>query len=127
MFEAGSTSPRKEATPILDAVVAVMKAHPEITLVQLEGHADEPGKPDALLKLSQTRADNVRKWLIDHGIEASRLRAKGFGTYCPFDPKDKARNRRVQFKVAKTTGGTTSPDFGCAAATSAGVVSDPIP
>ena len=53
--------------------------------------------------LSQRRADSVRAWLVQHGVEASRLQAMGYGQTRPLVPNitsaNRARNRRVQFVV----------------------------
>jgi outer membrane protein OmpA-like peptidoglycan-associated protein len=53
------------------------------------------------MKLSQARADAVRKYLITHGIAAPRLVAKGYGPTQPIVPNtsdaNRGLNRRVQF------------------------------
>ena len=127
LFDEGSGVPKGQAAVTIDAVAAYLKSNPQVVLLQIEGHADEPGKPEVLLQLSQSRADAVRKMLIARGTDEARVRAKGFGAFCPRDPASKPANRRVEFRVAKGAEGPLTTHLGCAAATSAGVVSAPVP
>jgi outer membrane protein OmpA-like peptidoglycan-associated protein len=57
------------------------------------------------MKLSQQRAESVRRWLVQHGVEPARLTAKGYGPLRPIAPNitayNRARNRRVQFKILR--------------------------
>jgi OOP family OmpA-OmpF porin len=68
----------------------------------VEGHTDSVGNDDYNLKLSQRRADSVRKYLVDKGVPAARLEAKGYGEAQPVaDNKTadgRAQNRRVVLK-----------------------------
>ena len=90
---------------ILDAVVEILKGHPEVTKVEVQGHTDGAGKPEANMTLSQARAETVMKYLVDHGIEAARLTAKGYGQTVPLvpenTPEDRQKNRRVQFIIVE--------------------------
>jgi OOP family OmpA-OmpF porin len=71
--------------------------------VQVQGHTDNRGDPAANLELSQRRAESVVQWLINAGVESSRLEAKGYGDTRPLvpnlTPANRARNRRVQFMI----------------------------
>jgi outer membrane protein OmpA-like peptidoglycan-associated protein len=91
---------RPESFPICDAVVDVLKKNPKMT-IRVEGHTDDKGPPEYNKRLSQRRADSVRKYLIGHGIEGSRLEAVGYGMERPIvpntSPVNRALNRRVQF------------------------------
>lgn len=73
--------------------------------IEIDGHTDSDGTPDANLKLSQLRADAVRNQLISMGIKPERLSTKGFGASMPIDKLNtveaKANNRRVEFIVQK--------------------------
>lgn len=94
--------------PVLEAVADALRASPEITRLAIEGHTDDVGDEDANLDLSRRRANNVMAWLIQHGIEASRLEAHGYGESMPLvqDTTEDARsvNRRVEFDVVVRTG-----------------------
>lgn len=128
-FKTGSSEILSQSFPILDAVVAVLKHSPQFTLLEVQGHADIRGAPAMNLKLTQDRADAVVKGLADRGIDRSRLRAMGFGSYCPIDPGTSAasleKNRRVEFKIVRTTNGPTGIQLGCDKARAMGIVSPP--
>jgi outer membrane protein OmpA-like peptidoglycan-associated protein len=116
---------------ILDAVATTLAHHPEFTLVEVEGHADERGSDQYNLRLTSGRVASVVRALIARGIEKPRLRSKGFGEYCPLEPghNEEAweKNRRVEFKILKTKDGPTGVDLGCPTAVAHGVTPDPVP
>ena len=79
-------------------------------LTRIEGHTDSKGKDDSNLKLSQRRADSVKKWLVDkESLPAETFVTKGFGEQNPIAPnadsdgKDnpvgRAKNRRVEITL----------------------------
>lgn len=124
VFKAGSATWEPSSQGVIDAVGQVLGQHPEILLVQLEGHTDaKEAKGAAALQLATSRAEAVRKHLIGKGVDPSRLRAKGFGPHCPLG--DAALDRRVDFKLVRMKDGPAKAELGCSAATAAGVVSDP--
>jgi outer membrane protein OmpA-like peptidoglycan-associated protein len=92
---------------LLGQVAAVLKDHPEIARVAVDGHTDSVGSEKSNLNLSQRRAVAVVKWLTDHGVDARRLEARGFGPRRPIaDNKSepgRAKNRRVEFLIRKRT------------------------
>ncbi len=92
---------------LLGQVAAVLKDHPEIARVAVDGHTDSVGSERANLNLSQRRAVSVVKWLTEHGVDARRLEARGFGPRRPIaDNKTepgRAKNRRVEFLIRKRT------------------------
>ena len=68
---------------------------------EIAGHTDASGSPEKNRSLSQARADAVRTFLVAHGVEASRIEAKGYGAeglFLPNMPND-PRNRRVEARV----------------------------
>ena len=80
-----------------------MKKYPETTAV-IEGHTDNVGGKAYNERLSQRRADAVRKYLIDKfGIAASRLTAKGYGFAKPVADNKTAegrqKNRRIEASI----------------------------
>ncbi len=83
----------------LQALVAKLRENPRLR-VALEGYADSVGGRDYNLQLSQKRVETVRRYLVEQGIEPSRIRLGGFaqlpdrGT-----PEEQAKNRRVTVKL----------------------------
>jgi outer membrane protein OmpA-like peptidoglycan-associated protein len=87
--------------PILEAVLAFLKEHTELKKIRIEGHTDNVGGEEFNRKLSEGRAASVRKWLVAHGIDASRLTSQGLGQSHPVDTnateEGRRNNRRVEF------------------------------
>jgi OOP family OmpA-OmpF porin len=130
-FKTGSAEILPESNAILDAVGTAITHHPEFTLMEVAGHADERSSDTYNLQLTQARVNSVMAALTQRGVDRSRLRAKGYGEYCPEDPgHDEAaweKNRRVEFKIVKTKEGATGVELGCANALSHNVKPDPVP
>jgi len=107
-FETGKAVLRPESDRVLSAVAGVMKEHPEILELSVEGHTDNRGGAALNRKLSRERAAAVKQWLIDHGIDAARLTSAGFGPDKPIasNKTDEGRqtNRRVEFRIVKSKG-----------------------
>ena len=101
-FETGKDIIRTSSYPILNDVVSIMKANSEYIL-EINGHTDNVGDDTKNLDLSEKRAQAVKKYLSDKGVEGSRMNAKGYGETIPVaDNKTapgRAKNRRVEFKV----------------------------
>ncbi|MBN2359662.1 MAG: OmpA family protein [Deltaproteobacteria bacterium] len=96
---------QKRSFKMLDQVASVLKSHPEIKKIRVEGHTDNKGKAEYNKKLSQLRADAVKAYLIKAGVEEARLEAVGFGMEKPIDTNDtnagRANNRRVEFNIVR--------------------------
>jgi OmpA-OmpF porin, OOP family len=104
-FDTGKATLQKRSNGLLDNIAQVLTVHPEIPLVQIEGHTDNVGKPETNLKLSQGRAEAVRDYLVKKGVAKERLNAKGFGQDKPTQSNDtvagKEANRRVEFNISR--------------------------
>ena len=104
LFNSGKSSFQKQTIPVLQAITAILKEYPTAKF-SLEGHTDSDGKVDMNQKLSEERAAAVKNFLVENGIDASRLSSKGFGESAPVDSnktaKGKANNRRVEVKLVK--------------------------
>jgi outer membrane protein OmpA-like peptidoglycan-associated protein len=102
-FEHGSAQIKEESHSLLDQVALTMKANPQVENIRVEGHTDDTGPHDLNMRLSQERADSVRRYLISKGVSPKRLKAKGFGPDKPLinekTPEARAKNRRVEFVV----------------------------
>lgn len=98
---------------ILDSLVAIIAAHREIARLEVQGHTDDRGDRAMNQQLSQRRADAVRLYLMEHGIAAARLSARGFGPDRPLVPNGtmtaRAQNRRVEMHILQYADGTLSP------------------
>ncbi|MEP7049880.1 MAG: OmpA family protein [Pseudomonadota bacterium] len=125
-FETGSAKILPASDAILDAVAATLKGHPEFTVLEIAGHADERSTDEYNLNLTRLRAAAVMDALRERGIVASRLVSQGYGEYCPLDPASNPtaweKNRRVEFKVVKTEDGLTGVERGCETARAKGVM-----
>ncbi|MFN0091122.1 MAG: OmpA family protein [Acidimicrobiales bacterium] len=100
LFASGSAELTPEARAVLDQAVEILRAARSGS-VTIEGHTDTDGSEGANLALSQNRAEAVRQYLVDSGIDAGRLNALGKGEAEPKAPNDspanKALNRRIEF------------------------------
>ncbi|HEY8073604.1 MAG TPA: OmpA family protein, partial [Labilithrix sp.] len=130
-FKTASAEILPESNEILDAVATTLIHHPEFTLIEIAGHADERATDEYNLKLTQDRVNSVMNALLARKVNKSLLRAKGYGEFCPEDPghNEEAweKNRRVEFKIVKTQSGPTGVELGCTNATQHGVKPDPVP
>ncbi|HVZ56411.1 MAG TPA: OmpA family protein [Chitinophagaceae bacterium] len=88
---------------VLDEVVKILQQNPSLTLT-IEGHTSNHGDYQANMKLSQDRADHVRAYFESKGIDASRLKAIGYGPTRPLTTgkteAEQARNRRVELRLS---------------------------
>ncbi|MES2685028.1 MAG: OmpA family protein [Pseudomonadota bacterium] len=103
-FVTGSAALTVGARQSLDKVLEGLRGQPTMSVL-IEGHTDSVGSDALNLRLSKQRAASARQYLIEGGIEASRLESIGYGESQPIasnKTKDgRAENRRVEFKVTK--------------------------
>jgi outer membrane protein OmpA-like peptidoglycan-associated protein len=107
LFDFDKADLRPEAGPALEKVVAVLQAYPKAAVL-IEGHTDGKGNDQYNQKLSERRADSVRRWLAEHGIAAA-MTTRGWGKTKPIapnakpngadDPEGRQKNRRVEITV----------------------------
>ena len=104
-FATGRDSIDPSSIALLEQVSKVLRDHPEIARVGVDGHTDDVGAEAANIALSQRRAVAVVRWMTDHGIDARRLEARGFGPRQPIGdnatPKGRRDNRRVEFQILR--------------------------
>jgi outer membrane protein OmpA-like peptidoglycan-associated protein len=102
-FDTSKTTIKAVSLPLLDEVAQLLTNHPEVEHVTVEGHTDSAGGTALNQKLSEGRAQAVRTYLVEKGVAASRLEAKGFGESRPIadnaTAKGRETNRRVEFKI----------------------------
>ena len=110
-FETGRAVVEAGSIGVLEEVARMISAHPEIDKVRVEGHTDDVGSQRINLALSQNRAEAVVRQLVDAGVAPARLVALGYGGAKPIadntSPENRARNRRVVFKVLGGSDGDT--------------------
>ncbi len=99
-FDVNQSTIKPEGMEFISDLAAFLKANFTVRL-EIDGHTDSDGDPVANVKLSQARADEVKKQLANMGINENRLTTKGFGASVPLKPnttpENKAENRRVEF------------------------------
>jgi len=101
-FEFNSAQLTVPAQQTLDQVASALTAQPELT-VEIQGYSDSTGAAEYNLRLSQRRADSVKGYLTNKGVNASTLTARGYGKENPVasngTAEGRAQNRRVAFEV----------------------------
>ena len=101
-FETAKSVLLAASYPILDDVAKILIEHPRVKIL-IEGHTDSVGSETYNLKLSQSRAESVMRYLLDKGVPGARLKAAGFGESTPIadntTASGRARNRRVEFTI----------------------------
>lgn len=107
-FETGTSALRPESDALLNEVAEVLKTHPEILRVEVQGHTDEVGTREFNQRLSVGRARAVVHWLMQHGVAAERLVARGYGSDVPLatnaTEQGRRTNRRVEFRIIERAG-----------------------
>ena len=102
-FATGKDKILRRSIPILEEVQATIAANPQLKLLRVEGHTDSRGRDKSNMRLSKKRATSVKTWLIENGIDASRLEAYGCGESNPIDSNStrqgRQQNRRVEFHI----------------------------
>jgi outer membrane protein OmpA-like peptidoglycan-associated protein len=101
-FEIGKSVISESSFESLKLLNELLLKKPSFKLL-IEGHTDNAGKAASNMKLSQTRADAVKQYFIDNGVDAVRVTAKGYGPTKPIADNNtaagKAKNRRVEFTI----------------------------
>ena len=104
-FQKGTDIVLKKSYDILQQVAGILKDHPEIRKVSVEGHTSSEGKADYNKALSDKRAASIVKFLVKKGIAKARLTSVGWGSEKPLAPLPEAdedareKNRRVEFLI----------------------------
>jgi OOP family OmpA-OmpF porin len=102
-FDFNKSNIRADARPILDEAIKTLKDEGTIAIV-CEGHTDSVGGDDYNQRLSMSRANSVKDYLVKGGVPAERIKVEGFGESKPVATNDtadgRAQNRRVELRVA---------------------------
>ncbi len=103
LFDFDKDNIRSGAQPELDKIDRYLKIKPYRKVI-IEGHTDSKGADAYNMNLSQRRAVQVKKWLIEkYGVDGSKFTPKGMGETVPVDTNEtdegRQNNRRVEFKI----------------------------
>jgi len=100
-FKTGSAKIMSQSYPVLNENVEKLKKVENLPIIVV-GYTDNQGGTSANLRLSQARANSVRDYFINHGIEASRVSAVGRGETNPVadnsTTEGRAMNRRIEIE-----------------------------
>lgn len=135
MFEEGKADIKAESNKLIEEIANVVKdPNNKIDFVEVAGHADIDGTDQVNKKLTNDRAKAVMVALEKLGVDKAKMRAVGYSFYCPIggDPgkteEEKAKNRRVEFKILAREGKETDVKWGgCDAATKKGLKPGAVP
>jgi OOP family OmpA-OmpF porin len=101
-FELSRATLTKASLPVLDEAVKVLVQYPSVR-IEVSGHTDNTGRREVNMRLSQSRADAVERYLVEHGIDEGRIVTRGAGPDEPIDSnatrEGRANNRRIEFRV----------------------------
>lgn len=98
LFDTDKSVVKTQAEFILDNIAKIMNENKDFHFV-IEGHTDNVGSAEHNLKLSQDRADSIKKYLIQKGIDKKRLEAKGYGLTRPLENNNTERGREINRRV----------------------------
>ncbi|WNG44792.1 OmpA family protein [Archangium minus] len=104
-FEASQARIQKRSFELLNWVAKIMREHPELIRVVVGAHTDDRGFAEQNRRLTQQRAESVVRYLMDKGVPAERLEARGYGSERPIDinttSTGRENNRRVEFLIIR--------------------------
>jgi outer membrane protein OmpA-like peptidoglycan-associated protein len=102
LFQSGKSILTSGSYLEVDRLLNIMKENTQIK-IEISGHTDNVGSAPLNSKLSEARAKTVVDYLIQKGIDPSRMVFKGYGSLQPIadnsTPAGRAKNRRVEFKI----------------------------
>jgi outer membrane protein OmpA-like peptidoglycan-associated protein len=102
LFEVGSSALSPGAYQRLSSLAESLVRYPDTNVV-VKGHTDGTGDESYNLRLSEDRAESVRKYLVAEGVAASRVTAVGYGEAFPVasnaTPEGRQQNRRVEIEI----------------------------
>lgn len=104
-FKANSHELSEDDGEILDELFRFMRDYPMIE-IEIGGHTNAIPDSDVCMKISQARAREVARYLVERGIDYKRMVAVGYGKKYPIatnsTPEGRKRNQRVEIKILKT-------------------------
>jgi uncharacterized integral membrane protein (TIGR00698 family) len=108
-FERNTAKISPESAATLRALLALLKDHPEIHRISIDGYMDNRGSERRQVALSRKRAAAVARWLTQHRVSRTRLQFAGFGSDQPVDSNDtregRRNNRRIEIHIVDSADG----------------------
>ncbi|MCL4158686.1 UNVERIFIED_CONTAM: hypothetical protein GTU68_052706 [Idotea baltica] len=104
LFDTGKATIKAQSAAVLADIVGILKEYSTAKFT-VEGHTDSVGSETLNQRLSDSRANSVKEYLVQNGIDAFRLSALGYGESNPIDSNKtragRANNRRVEINLVK--------------------------
>lgn len=101
-FETAKYKLKNESKVELDKLVQFLATNPSLK-IEVSGHTDNVGSDESNLTLSKNRAKSVVDYLVEKGINSSRISSKGYGSTQPIadnnSSEGRAKNRRTEFEI----------------------------
>ncbi len=101
-FDFGKAKIRAGSKPKLDAAAKVLGDYPEL-VIEISGHTDNVGPHQRNMDLSLARAESVKAYLVEKGVDLGRIETRGAGPDEPVEDnktkKGRQKNRRIEFKL----------------------------
>lgn len=102
LFPLNSSYLTDQAKSELDKLVALLNDYPGASLI-VDGHTDATGTEEYNQWLSEKRAESVKKYAVDKGMDESRIATHGYGQAKPVAPNNtkegRQQNRRVEVTI----------------------------
>jgi hypothetical protein len=98
LFDEGQHIINDESFAELDNLVGFLKINPEV-IIQIEGHTDYMGSKSANQDLASRRIEEVKKYILLHGVKKKRIHTKSFGGTMPLVISSNAEERKVNRRV----------------------------
>jgi outer membrane protein OmpA-like peptidoglycan-associated protein len=100
LFDTGKATLKPTAREKLSKLAGILLAYPGNLQLEIEGHTDSTGSDELNNKLSQSRAESVRDYLVQSGVKQDRVRnVQGFGKSKPIATNDTAAGRQMNRRV----------------------------
>jgi outer membrane protein OmpA-like peptidoglycan-associated protein len=104
-FDAGKATLKAQSHALVDEVAQALAGNAWIARLEIGVHSDERGAEEYNLRLSEQRALALRSYLVEHGVAAARVLARGYGETRPLCNEHNeacwSRNRRVELLVVE--------------------------
>jgi len=104
LFDVGKWTLKPGAREKLAKISAIIGQHPGLK-IQVEGHTDNTGSDETNQILSERRADAVRDFLVEQGVNSSTIVAMGMGKGSPVASNDTAVGRQLNRRVEMIVSG----------------------